>query len=70
MTHLNKHGGSVGGAHDQVDFSAATSGGPIIANKESQIRLLQIEQRGVFRRIAHLFCGARFGDRFDLRNNH
>ena len=70
LAHLHKHGGAVGRAHDQVDFSAAAPRRPIIALKQAQVHLLQILQRGVFRRIADLLGGARRDQRLDLRKHH
>jgi len=41
-------------AHDQVDLAAAAAGGSIIARDQAQAGLLQMRQRGVFRRVAAL----------------
>ena len=41
-------------AHDQVDLAAAAARGSIIARDQAQAGLLQVRQRGVFRRVAAL----------------
>ncbi len=58
--YLDKHGGAVGGSHDQVDFASAASRRPIIALHQPQAGLLQMAQGSVFGDIANAF-GARRG---------
>lgn len=44
FTYFHKHGGTVIGAHDEVDFAAATSWRSIIANQQPQSLVLQVAQ--------------------------
>ena len=68
--HLDKHRGPIRGAHDQVDFTAAAAGRPIIALQQPQSGLLQMVQGGVFGRIAHAFGAGRRTRRPVMRKNH
>ncbi len=66
--HLYKHQRAITRSHDQVNFAAATSRGPIIALKKAQAARTQVRERSVFCRVAELLGGTRAG--LDLRKNH
>lgn len=57
LSHLDKHQRAVGIAQDEVNFSAATPGRPIIARYQLQTFVLQKTQRLRFCRIPDLLGG-------------
>jgi hypothetical protein len=68
LANLDKDSRAIDRSHDQINFSTTPPRGPIIANNKAQTRLLQIDQRGIFSRIAHLL--GRQDLSLDLRNIH
>jgi hypothetical protein len=57
-SNLNKDGGTVWRAHDQVDLATATPGGSIIARQQHQAVSAQMAQGLVFGGIARLLGAA------------
>ena len=57
LSDFNKHQRAVGIAHDQINFTAAAPGRPIIALHQLQALRLQVFQGVVFGRVAFLFGG-------------
>ena len=57
--HLDEHQRPVAVPHHQVDFAAASSGGPIIARYEPQAGRLEMGERAVLGGIAGLLGGGR-----------
>lgn len=54
--HLDEYQGAIGRAHDQVDFTAPASGGPIIALEQLHASALQMAQGGVLGGVTGLLA--------------